>query len=821
VVSDERTGRVAPPLGLWLRWSLRDLRARWAQVAAISLVIALGVGTYTGLSSSGAWRRASYDASYRSTNVHDLLVETAEGTTADRDALLAAIASIEHPEWIEGTTTALMVPVQVDASTVDETILVPGRLVGVELEGPGADIDRLAVTAGQPLTPGATGQVLIDEHFTTARQLAPTGTLRLSGGEQVDYVGTALSPRYFLLGAETGAFFGAAGYAVLFAPLEEVQALADKPGQVSEVGIALAPGVDVAAARAEIDRALAAEAEAALSVTPLTEEPGYRLLYDDIEGDQKLYTIFAGLILAGAAFAAFNLTGRIVEAQRREIGVGMSLGVPTRLLSVRPLLLAFEVALVGSILGVGVGLGMSAAMGSILESFFPMPVWQTSIQPDVFVRGAAVGIVLTFGACIWPVARAVRVPPIEAIHTGPRRTSSGGLAPIVQRLPLPGRSLAQLPLRNVLRAPRRTVLTALGIAAMIATLIGVIGMADSFFATIDRGEAEILGDAPDRLTVSMQSFTLDGSPEVAAVADAAGVANASNGLRIGGSVTSGDQPFDILLDVVDLTDGAWTPSTLEGSLVTDEPSLVLSEKAAQDLDVHAGDTVTLRHPLREGAGYRWVESEVLVGAIHPNPYRFVAYMDRSHADLFDLEGVVNLVEVQPEPGADADDVRRALFGLPGVGSVQAVAESVTLIRDTMSQFLDVLLLVEWAVLLLAVLIAFNSSSIGADERAREHATMFAFGVPPHTVLAIAVAESFIIGLLATAMGVLAGLGLLAWMVGVLIPTTLPDILVVIEVSPSTYLLAALLGIVAVALAPVLTLRKLRRMDIPSTLRVVE
>ena len=34
------------------------------------------------------------------------------------------------------------------------------------------------------------------------------------------------------------------------------------------------------------------------------------------------YAIFATLILAGAAFAAFNLTGRMVEAQRREIGVG-------------------------------------------------------------------------------------------------------------------------------------------------------------------------------------------------------------------------------------------------------------------------------------------------------------------------------------------------------------------------------------------------------------------------------------------------------------------------------------------------------------------
>jgi putative ABC transport system permease protein len=41
------------------------------------------------------------------------------------------------------------------------------------------------------------------------------------------------------------------------------------------------------------------------------------------------------------------------------------------------------------------------------------------------------------------------------------------------------------------------------------------------------------------------------------------------------------------------------------------------------------------------------------------------------------------------------------------------------------------------------------------------------------------------------------------------------------VAPATYLTAAVLGVVAVALAPVLTLRRFRRMDIPATLRVVE
>ena len=63
-------------------------------------------------------------------------------------------------------------------------------------------------------------------------------------------------------------------------------------------------------------------------MTALDDEPAHRILYQDAEGDQQLFNIFALLILAGASFAAFNLATRIVEAQRREIGVGMALGVP-------------------------------------------------------------------------------------------------------------------------------------------------------------------------------------------------------------------------------------------------------------------------------------------------------------------------------------------------------------------------------------------------------------------------------------------------------------------------------------------------------------
>jgi hypothetical protein len=51
--------------------------------------------------------------------------------------------------------------------------------------------------------------------------------------------------------------------------------------------------------------------------------------------------------------------------------------------------------------------------------------------------------------------------------------------------------------------------------------------------------------------------------------------------------------------------------------------------------------------------------------------------------------------------------------------------------------------------------------------------------------------------------------------------TMPDLGTLVSISAVTYLLAALAGLVSVTASPLLTLRRLRRTDIPSALRVVE
>jgi putative ABC transport system permease protein len=810
-------------LAFWLRWSGRDLRRRWLQVLAIAVIIGIGTGMYAGLSSTSAWRRSSYDASYAQLAVHDVRVALTKGTFADHGRLrdVADAAGLT----LDAAVERLVLPTQVDASTDHETILVAGRMVGIDVRAGGPAVDQVHALEGRTLTDADSGtaNAVLDVHFARHYDLPSTGRLLVAGARPVDYVGLGLAPDEFMIFTDTGSMLAEASLAVLYTTLETAQELGGRGGEVNELVLRLGDGVDAATAVRAIEAAFAIEApDLAVEVTPLEEERVYRYLYDDIDSDQRFYDIFAFLVLAGAAFSAFNLVGRMIEAQRREIGVGMAMGVEARELAIRPLLAAAQIAALGVLIGIGFGMVVNGLMRGVLETFLPLPTWDTSFQVRTYLVASAFGLLLPFVASLWPVLRAVRVPPVEALRTAHLASRGGALAPVLRRLRLPGSTLSQMPLRDVVRAPRRTALTALGIAVSVATLVSVIGIVDTFFAAIDRGRTEILAGHPERMTVELDGFYPMNAAVAGSVVDAATIGAASPMLRVGGTLSGDDADFDVFVTMLDFGDTIWHPTAIEGSLDPGPPGVVISEKAKDDLGVGIGDVVHLHHPRRVGlSGYELVDSDVQVVAVHPNPYRFLVYMDLSHADLMNLEGVVNMFQIVPAQGATAEQVQRALFGQAGIAAVQPVTVVVDAIRDVIGQVLDILDVVRGAVLLLALLIAFNSSSISADERRRQHATMFAFGVPVRTVLRLAITESFVIGVLGTAVGIALGLVLVRTIVRTLIPGTLPEIGVDVAVAGGTIVTAAVMGVVAVSIAPLLTARRLRHMPVPETLRVHE
>lgn len=809
-----------PGAGLWVRWAVRDARRRWVLVVVLALIIAIGTGTYAGLSGTATWRRLSNDASYRALSANDLTVHLGEGATVPDGKLGAAVRGVLGDAAVLAAEERLSVETQFAMTGRGVTVRAPGRLVGMPVDG---KVDRVSVSEGGGLDRGA----VLERTFAWFHGIGAPTEVTVAGGARLAVAGLGVIPQDFVVYGGSDAYANRTSFAVVYAPLAPASAALGVDG-VNQVVVRLTDGSEaaVAAAAARLREGLPALLpDTVIDVTPLSEQPSFRILYNDIETDRKWWNVFAGLVLVGAAIATSNLTSRIVESQRREIGVGMALGVPARRLALRPLLMGVQVALLGSVFGVGMGLAAGAAMRNLMIDVLPLPVWRTPFQWAPYLRATALGMALPIVASLAPVWRAVRVSPVDALRSGALATGGRGrYLGLVRTLRLPGRVTAVMPVRSVLRAPRRALLTSLGIGASIATLVAILGMLDTFINTIDLGERAMTGTGVERgLTVQLRSPVGPADATLAGIAAVEGVVAVETALVVPASVTVGATTLDLRIESADVAAGLWRPrlsAAAPGGTSGVVPGVVLSAPAARDLGVGVGAIVRLRHPTVTAGGFAMADTDLRVQGIHESPLRPVAFVDRSSLAALGLAGPVNLVRVVPAIGREAE-VEAALFDVAGVRSIRSADATSRTYRDAVDRFVGIFRVIEGFVLLLALLIAFNTASIGVDERARELATLRAFGIRIRSIVRMNVVEGLIVGTIGTLLGVAVGTRILRWIATTLAEETVPDIGLVIRIAPATVVTAFAVGVAAVAAAPLLTVRRLRRMDVPSALRYVE
>ncbi len=805
---------------IWLKWSWRDLRSRWVQVAAIAIVIAVGTGLFSGLRSMNVWRGLSNEASYSAVNTFDIRVALSEGNLVDRGALLGALYEVDSGA-VAVAEERLILPTQLSIETTEDTILVPGRIVGVDLTAGGPHVNSLHPQVGRNLTDTDAGSnvVTLEHNFAKFYDLPPQGSALLAGAVPVEFVGQSLAPEYFFVVTPEGGMLAQANFAAVFTSIETAQQLTGMDRKVNDLVLRLEPGADEDAL---FDTMSERFGQIGGTVTRRLDDPSIRLMIEDVEGDQQFNTVLAIAIFGGAVFAAFNLTSRIVDSQRREIGIAMALGVSTQLVALRPLLFSAQVALLGVVFGILMGIGVAEALGSYLSDFLPLPAWRTPFQFGVFAAAGAIGFLVPFLATAIPVWNGVRVAPIEAIRTGHLADRAGGMPKLLSMVRIPGQTTRQIPFRNVARAPRRTLLTALAIGAIVAVMVTVLGMLDSFIETIDRVGVVTAGSSPDRVEIAFDTVYPTDSPVVESILGSVSAGKTETVFRTGGLISNGEEAFEVFLEFINYESDLWLPTIVDGTLDASSPGVVIAEKAADDLGVGPRDMVTLSHPTVSVDGvFSLAQTDLEVVGLHANPLRVGAYVDCRHCESLGVADMTNVVLAVPATGVDVDTLKQEMFGLPGVASVQKATASSEVFQDQFEQYTGILGFILAFVVLLALLIAYNTASINMDERRREHATMLAYGLPARSILGMAMTESAVLGLIATVFGMIGGYLMLQWVANVLMPNAFPDLGLQIVFNPASLVTVIALSVIAVAVAPVFTVFRLRKTDIPSTLRVME
>jgi putative ABC transport system permease protein len=309
---------------------------------------------------------------------------------------------------------------------------------------------------------------------------------------------------------------------------------------------------------------------------------------------------------------------------------------------------------------------------------------------------------------------------------------------------------------------------------------------------------------------------------VRGVIDDASVGAGQPSLRLASTLIAGRRRLAVALETIADERPLWHPTFQSGGLPTDRPGLLIARPAADALHVTVGDTVEVQHPVPSGpTTFRLARTRLPVTGIHASPLRFLSYVNRAATMRLQLTGLVNRISVAPAAGRSADDVKAALLHQPAVAAVQGAAATTDAVDRAMEQFNEILLVTVTIAAAMSLLIAFNAAAINVDERTRENATMFAHGVSVDRVVRSGMTEALLIGALGTAVGLIAGRALLGWIMNTNMRETMPDIGGLISVGPTTYLLAVISGVVVVALAPLLAMRRLRRTDMSAALRVVE
>jgi ABC-type antimicrobial peptide transport system permease subunit len=122
-----------------------------------------------------------------------------------------------------------------------------------------------------------------------------------------------------------------------------------------------------------------------------------------------LSAAFAGLATLLAAIGLYGVLAYTVAQRTREIGLRMALGAgPSR---VRSMVLRQVVlmTIVGGLSGLGVGVALGWAAGSIL---YELRGW----DPGVLVAAVAALGLVSLGAGFFPALRASRIDPIRALR---------------------------------------------------------------------------------------------------------------------------------------------------------------------------------------------------------------------------------------------------------------------------------------------------------------------------------------------------------------------------------------------------------------------
>lgn len=692
----------------------------------------------------------------------------------------------------------------------------------------------------------------------TAEVALDRSTARRAGYERGDRVKVVTPTRTVtavLTGLTSPMTTGTAAGAPLvsFDPATAQQFLLGEAGWTS-IGVQLRPGSDPATVTAAIQQVVGKDVQVRTAAQVAAD--GENALNDTFGGFSAVLLMFAALALFVGTFLIVNTFSMLVAQRARELAMLRAIGASRAQITRTVLVEALIIGVLGATLGLLVGAAVAAGLQYFVEQLrLAVPTLTLQLQVRTVVVAYLVGIGVTLAAAYPSARRAGKLPPVAAMrdHVAlPERSQRvrlvigaffllmaascyliametrgvpGGLllgfgaglallgvmltSPLVSRyvvrvltLPFGRRAPAVLGRQNAERNPRRTSATASALMISLALVSGLVVLAASAKASIDRSIADAIGTS--ELVVNGDSgrpFSGDVSQQIAAVP---GVAAVGRVRSMGGEV--GTTPVTVTgIDPGVLT-GPIVTKLDAGSLdVLPQGQAILPRNLAKTLDVAVGSTLRLAtangtHDVTVGAVIapnRLLDAVVLslprFAAVGGGPTDSTLYVDVAAGRAVGEVRAAVLAELRDHPSVRVRDQ-------------QAYARSE---RGPVNVLLAVVAMLLALAIVIAVLGIVNTLALGVVERTREIGLLRAIGMDRGQLRRMLQVEAIAIALLGAVLGLVIGV-----LFGSAVQSVMSeDGLAVLDIPVLQLLAALVVSALVGVLAAVWPARRAARLDV--------
>jgi putative ABC transport system permease protein len=529
----------------------------------------------------------------------------------------------------------------------------------------------------------------------------------------------------------------------------------------------------------------------------------------EIDQHRTLSTILPTIFLAVAAFLTHMVLGRLIAVERSEIGLLKAFGYGNRDIAAHYARFALGIGTAGVLLGWFLGYWLGLYHTRLYADFYHFPFLLFRPGPQAFVIAGAVSLGSALIGALAAVRAAAALPPAEAMRPPApplfRRTVFSEFG-FVQRLDQPTRIL----LRQVIRWPGRSFITAAGIGMSVAVLVTSMQWLDAINHMVDvyflqaQGQDISVGFAEPRSSeIERDLARLPGvrtTEPMRAVA-----AKMRHGWREEREALQGLPARQELYRVYDA----------EGRAVELPPDgLVISTMLAKLLDVEVGERITVE--VLEG---RRPVVDVPVVATFETYIGSPAYMDiRALNRLMRERPSVTAVHLRVDQRL-RETLFRELKSLPRVSSVTVKDAAVQTFHETMAKTITIF--VSFFIIFACALafgVTYNAARIALSERGRELATLRVLGFTRAEISYILLGEVALLTFVALPLGCVVGLGLASLIVHAFETELYRVPLVVLS---ETYGWAMVIGLAATAVSAFLVRRRVDRLDLIAVLKTRE